>query len=73
MGKYPSANQAGVYFSTLAFLRAVSETGDDQSKDAVSAMKGLWTTIGHLHQLRQLLRRVRIRRYPSENRSPEPP
>src|SRR4051794_35161432 len=34
-GKMPSANQAGVYASTLAYLNAVAATGSDDAKDAV--------------------------------------
>lgn len=38
-GKMPSANQAGVYSSTLAYLRAVAATGSDNAKDVVPQMK----------------------------------
>jgi branched-chain amino acid transport system substrate-binding protein len=38
-GKYPSANQAGVYAATLAYLKAVAATGSDDAKDAVPQMK----------------------------------
>jgi branched-chain amino acid transport system substrate-binding protein len=34
-GKMPSANQAGVYASTLAYLNAVAATGSDDAKDVV--------------------------------------
>jgi branched-chain amino acid transport system substrate-binding protein len=40
-GKMPSANQAGVYASTLAYLNAVAATGSDQAKDVVPQMKKL--------------------------------
>lgn len=39
MGKIPSANQAGVYSTTLAYLRAVATTGSDDAKVAVPEMK----------------------------------
>jgi branched-chain amino acid transport system substrate-binding protein len=38
-GKFPSANQAGVYAATLAYLKAVAATGSDDAKDAVPQMK----------------------------------
>jgi branched-chain amino acid transport system substrate-binding protein len=38
-GKMPSANQAGVYAATLAYLNAVAATGSDDAKDAVPQMK----------------------------------
>ncbi len=38
-GKMPSANQAGVYSSTLAYLRAVAATGSDHARDVVPQMK----------------------------------
>ncbi len=38
-GKMPSANQAGVYSSTLAYLKAVAATGSDNAKDVVPQMK----------------------------------
>jgi branched-chain amino acid transport system substrate-binding protein len=38
-GKMPSANQAGVYASTLAYLNAVAATGSDDAKDVVLQMK----------------------------------
>src|SRR3954462_7017889 len=38
-GKMPSANQAGVYASTLAYLNAVAATGSDDAKDVVPEMK----------------------------------
>jgi len=38
-GKVPSANQAGVYSSTLAYLRAVAATGSDNAGLAVPEMK----------------------------------
>jgi branched-chain amino acid transport system substrate-binding protein len=38
-GKMPSANQAGVYASTLAYLNAVAATGSDNARDAVPQMK----------------------------------
>jgi branched-chain amino acid transport system substrate-binding protein len=38
-GKMPSANQAGVYASTLAYLNAVAATGSDDAKDVVPQMK----------------------------------
>src|SRR6266704_1825053 len=38
-GKMPSANQAGVYASTLAYLNAVAATGSDAAKDVVPQMK----------------------------------
>jgi branched-chain amino acid transport system substrate-binding protein len=38
-GKYPSANQAGVYAATLAYLKAVAATGSDDAKDVVPQMK----------------------------------
>jgi branched-chain amino acid transport system substrate-binding protein len=38
-GKVPSANQAGVYASTLAYLNAVAATGSDDARDVVPQMK----------------------------------
>ena len=38
-GKMPSANQAGVYASTLAYLNAVAAVGSDDAKDVVPQMK----------------------------------
>jgi branched-chain amino acid transport system substrate-binding protein len=38
-GKMPSANQAGVYAATRAYLNAVAATGSDDAKDAVPEMK----------------------------------
>jgi branched-chain amino acid transport system substrate-binding protein len=38
-GKYPSANQAGVYAATLAYLKAVAATASDDAKDVVPQMK----------------------------------
>src|ERR1700757_3531333 len=38
-GKMPSANQAGVYASTLAYLNAVAATGSDDAKVVVPQMK----------------------------------
>lgn len=38
-GKMPSANQAGVYASTLAYLNAVAATGSDDAKHVVPQMK----------------------------------
>ena len=38
-GKMPSANQAGVYASTLAYLNAVAATGSDDAKAVVPEMK----------------------------------
>ena len=38
-GKMPSANQAGVYSATLAYLRGVAASGSDDAKDVVPAMK----------------------------------
>ena len=38
-GKMPSANQAGVYASTLAYLNAVATTGSDNAGDVVPQMK----------------------------------
>ncbi|MGL9623008.1 ABC transporter substrate-binding protein [Bradyrhizobium sp. U531] len=38
-GKMPSANQAGVYASTLAYLNAVAATGSDHAHDVVPEMK----------------------------------
>ncbi|WP_076866014.1 ABC transporter substrate-binding protein [Bradyrhizobium mercantei] len=38
-GKVPSANQAGVYSSTLAYLRAVAAIGSDSAELAVPEMK----------------------------------
>src|SRR5207244_5467001 len=38
-GKMPSANQAGVYASTLAYLNAVAATGSDNAKDVVPEMQ----------------------------------
>jgi branched-chain amino acid transport system substrate-binding protein len=38
-GKMRSANQAGVYASTLAYLNAVAATGSDHAKDVVPQMK----------------------------------
>jgi branched-chain amino acid transport system substrate-binding protein len=37
--KMPSANQAGVYSSTLAYLNAVAATGSDDARDVVPQMK----------------------------------
>ena len=39
MGKAPSANQAGVYSATLAYLNAVAATGSDDAKLVVPQMK----------------------------------
>jgi branched-chain amino acid transport system substrate-binding protein len=39
MNKMPSANQAGVYSSTLAYLRAVAATGSTDAKTVVPKMK----------------------------------
>ena len=39
MGRPPSANQAGVYSATLAFLRAVAAAGTDDARKVVPAMK----------------------------------
>lgn len=39
MGRVPSANQAGVYSATLAYLRAVAATGSDDARQVVPAMK----------------------------------
>jgi branched-chain amino acid transport system substrate-binding protein len=39
MGRPPSANQAGVYSATLAYLRAVAASGSDDAREAVPAMK----------------------------------
>jgi branched-chain amino acid transport system substrate-binding protein len=38
-GRYPSANQAGVYAATLAYLKAVAATGSDDAKEVVPQMK----------------------------------
>ena len=38
-GKMPSANQAGVYSATLAYLKGVGATGSDDAKDVVPQMK----------------------------------
>ncbi|HMN71041.1 MAG TPA: ABC transporter substrate-binding protein [Rhodoblastus sp.] len=38
-GKMPSANQAGVYSATLAYLKAVAATGSDNASDVVPQMK----------------------------------
>jgi branched-chain amino acid transport system substrate-binding protein len=38
-GKVPSANQAGVYASTLAYLNAVAAAGSDDARDVVPQMK----------------------------------
>ncbi|MGO9358429.1 MAG: ABC transporter substrate-binding protein [Xanthobacteraceae bacterium] len=38
-GKMPSGNQAGVYASTLAYLKAVAATGSDDAKEVVPQMK----------------------------------
>ena len=38
-GKAPSANQAGVYSATLAYLKAVAATNSDDPKDVVPQMK----------------------------------
>ena len=38
-GKMPSANQAGVYSATLAYLKAVAASGSDNAKDVVPQMK----------------------------------
>jgi len=38
-GKMPSANQAGVYASTLAYLNAVAAIGSDDARDVVPQMK----------------------------------
>ncbi len=38
-GKMPSANQAGVYSATLAYLKGVAASGSDDAKDVVPAMK----------------------------------
>ena len=38
-GKMPSANQAGVYSATLAYLKAVAAAGSDNAKDVVPQMK----------------------------------
>ena len=38
-GKMPSSNQAGVYSSTLAYLKAVAATGTDDAKAVVPQMK----------------------------------
>ena len=38
-GKMPSANQAGVYSSVLAYLKAVAATGSDDANDVVPQMK----------------------------------
>src|SRR5436305_7586190 len=40
-GKMPSANQAGVYASTLAYLNAVAATSSDHAKAVVPQMKKL--------------------------------
>ncbi len=39
MGKMPSANQAGVYSATLAYLKAVAAANSDAAKDVVPKMK----------------------------------
>jgi branched-chain amino acid transport system substrate-binding protein len=39
MGKAPSANQAGVYSATLAYLNAVAATGSDDANLVVPQMK----------------------------------
>jgi branched-chain amino acid transport system substrate-binding protein len=39
MNKMPSANQAGVYSATLAYLNAVAAKGSDAAKDVVPEMK----------------------------------
>jgi branched-chain amino acid transport system substrate-binding protein len=39
MGKIPSANQAGVYSSVLAYLRAVAASGSDNALVAIPEMK----------------------------------
>lgn len=39
MGKVPSANQAGVYSATLAYLKAVAAANSDAAKDVVPKMK----------------------------------
>jgi branched-chain amino acid transport system substrate-binding protein len=39
MNKMPSANQAGVYSATLAYLRAVAALGTDEAKPVVAQMK----------------------------------
>ena len=38
-GKMPSANQAGVYSATFAYLKAIAATGSDNAKDVVPQMK----------------------------------
>jgi branched-chain amino acid transport system substrate-binding protein len=38
-GKVPSANQAGVYSATLAYLKAVAATDSDSAIDAIAAIK----------------------------------
>lgn len=38
-GKFPSANQAGVYAATLAYLKAVAAAASDDAKDVVPQMK----------------------------------
>jgi branched-chain amino acid transport system substrate-binding protein len=38
-GKMPSANQAGVYSATLAYLRAVAAAGSDDARAALPAMR----------------------------------
>lgn len=38
-GKMPGGNQAGVYSATLAYLKAVAETGTDEAKTVVAQMK----------------------------------
>lgn len=38
-GKMPSANQAGVYSATLAYLKGVAASSSDDAKDVVPAMK----------------------------------
>ena len=40
--KMPSANQAGVYASTLAYLNAVAATGSDDARDVVPQMKKIF-------------------------------
>jgi branched-chain amino acid transport system substrate-binding protein len=39
MGRPPSTNQAGVYSSTLAYLRAVARAGTDDARQVVPEMK----------------------------------
>jgi branched-chain amino acid transport system substrate-binding protein len=38
-GKMPSSNQAGVYATTLAYLRAVAATGSDDGRTVIAEMK----------------------------------